>query len=469
MPKVVTELDIELAKWNAKTAEIKRDMQQLRAEAKKESIGESLIGKVNNLGGAVGVGGIAAGIKQVLSSFDALNDSATKLGETPEVIQRVQRAAELSGTSLDGVANGFIKLEKALGDVENSQAAEILEKYNLSAETLMAMPLDEKVAALADAFKQARDDGTGVYELQVLLGKSSAELIPLMEEGGDAIRAMYAGTSVVANEAVYQMSVLNDQIDNVIGNLKNMAGSALMEAHDALMKFGALVGLAFGQDHLMDYVDDSITNRQRAAIKKADAVTARRETRAQGFGASLGDAAAAKAAKEQEEADKKAAKADEDRAKRIRDLQSDIESKRISLLPNAEQLAEFKAKLQDLFENVDFLDPSMEGLDEAIRLAGDPDEEERLLAKKKEALELESKIKGLEKPDKAKMETIRTAATPGSVTAAINTIFGRSANELVLDETKRQTQVLERIDKGIAKLADNSPGSLSGNDVFEFP
>lgn len=474
MAKVTTQLDIELAQWNHKIAQMRKDMQETALAAKKANVGESLIGKINSYGGSIGVGAIAAGIKETLSQFDSLNDAATKLGETPEVLQRVQRAAELSGTSLDGVAGGFIKLEKALGDVENSKAADILDRYGLSAENLMALPLDEKVAALADAFKQARDDGTGVYDLQVLLGKSAAELIPLMEEGGDAIREMYAGTSVVANEAVYQMAILNDQIDNVIGNLKNFAGSALMEAHDALMKFGALVGLAFGQDHLMEYVDDSITNRQRDAIKKADSQKVRRQDRAENIGANVEEERARKAAEEQAKIEKKAAeeqeKEDKRRADNIAKLQAEIEQKRIDMLPDDQQLAEYKAKLAALLEDVSFVDPTMSGLQDAIDYATDPAEQEALLQKQKDAMEMQSQIESLnEKANKTKSETIKTAATPGSVTAAINTIFGRSANELILDESKQQTKLLARIDTSLTKIAEGSGMTGDLFDQFSFP
>lgn len=474
MAKVTTQLDIELAQWNHKIQQMRKDMQETAQAAKKANVGESLIGKINSYGGAIGVGAIAAGIKATLSQFDSLNDAATKLGETPEVIQRVQRAAELSGTSLDGVAGGFIKLEKALGDVENSKAADILDKYGLSAETLMAMPLDEKVTALADAFKQARDDGTGVYDLQALLGKSAAELIPLMEEGGDAIREMYEGTAVVANEAVYQMALMNDEIDNVIGNLKNLAGSALVETYDALLKMGAMVAEVFGDEGAMDKVQAHIEGRQLKAQAKAEQLTQRRETRAENIGKNVEEERARKAAEEQEKLDKKAAdeqeKEDKRRADNIAKLQAEIEQKRIDMLPDDQQLAEYKAKLAALLEDVSFVDPTMSGLQDAIDYATDPADQEALLQKQKDAMEMQSQIESLnEKANKTKSETIKTAATPGSVTAAINTIFGRSANELILDETKTQTKVLERIDKSLQKMADGSGGTGDLFDQFAFP
>ncbi len=48
-------------------------------------------------------------------------------------------------------------------------------------------------------------------------------------------------------------------------------------------------------------------------------------------------------------------------------------------------------------------------------------------------------------------ETGKTRATPGLFASAINLIMGRSANELILDENKKQTAKLDAIDK---KLGD---------------
>ena len=45
----------------------------------------------------------------------------------------------------------------------------------------------------------------------------------------------------------------------------------------------------------------------------------------------------------------------------------------------------------------------------------------------------------------------KTRATPGLFASAINLIMGRSANELILDESKKQTAKLDAIDK---KLGD---------------
>jgi hypothetical protein len=472
MARVTTELDIELAKWNAKTAQIKSDMRQLSAAAKKESVGDAFTGKIQAAVAGLSVAGAVAGFREIAAQFGAIADAADKMGETTDVIQRLDYVAKLSGTSVDALNGGFIKLEKALGDVDNSKAREALESLGLSAEQLAAMPLDEKVIAFSGAFERARETGTGVNDIMTLLGKSAADLIPLLVRGEQGLRDMFEEAPVLASEAIDALNELEDSLDS-LGMKASVTGGKVAVG---LSMMASIAWRAVTENKTLDQLLQD----------EADKMNERSETAARGrvrrtVAPNTDDNAAAKkeeedaakaeekAAKDAEDAAEKAAKEEEDRQKRIVGLQQEIEDKRISLLPPAEQLTEFKTKLQSMLEDVDFVNPTMQGLDEQIRMSQDPEEQERLLRIKKEALEMEANIARLEKADAPQEETQRSARTPGSVAAAMNTIFGRSANELVLDESKRQTQVLERIDKGIQKLAGNGQPLGAESDTFTFP
>jgi hypothetical protein len=50
-------------------------------------------------------------------------------------------------------------------------------------------------------------------------------------------------------------------------------------------------------------------------------------------------------------------------------------------------------------------------------------------------------------------------STSGGLASAVNLIMGRSANELILDETKKQTAELRQINDGIQQLANRAPAS----------
>lgn len=462
MAKVVTEYDIELAKWNAKIAQIKADMKSAAAAAKKEGLGEKMFGGLKDAVGAFSLGAFVAQLREVTSHYDEISDAADKMGESTDVIQRVGFAASQSGTSIDALNNSFIKLEKALGDVENAGAREALANLGITAEQIAEMPLDEKIIALSKAFDTARANGTGMNDIMTLLGRSAADLIPLLSQGEEGIRSMLADAPVLAADAVDALSELNDEIDALGSRAQTVFGKFAVNLGMQLSVLKTFLTTGATLDQALDYEADQMNERREA--------TAKRRKRPRTAANTEDAAAAAKQLKEDADAAKKAADEEEARAKRIDKLKADIENKRVSMLPDDQQLAEYKAKLQALYEDVNFVDATMDGLDEAIRMAVDAADEERLLGLKKQAMEWQSEIDSLaEKGQKTKTETVKTASTPGDVAAAINTIFGRSANELILDESKRQTQIMERMDKSLQKIADGDSTDPFNQEVFAFP
>ena len=467
MPKVTTELDIELAKWNAKIAQIKADEKAVAAEAKKANIGGNLFGDMKGLlaGASISLG--VSALKGLFEHFDDIADISAKLNETPETVQRVGVAATLSGSSLEALAGAMIKLEKGLGDVENSGAREALARYGFTAEQILALPLDQKLIALAEAFQKARAEGHGVADMQAMLGRGSAELIPLLTMTGDELRSMFAGVDVLADDTVFRMAALNDQVDLFAANLTTKVAFALMEVAKAAQLMHAFISTGFASVGL-DGDLDAVTKLRDEWDKAAEAA----EKRVTQMQAMRGAMAAAAGKDPFATYDDKKLKEDTARAKRITGLKDEIENNRIDMLPDDQKLAALGDKLKGIFQKVrDEVDPfgATKGLKDLIEIAGTSNSEAALQLIK-DAQETQQQMNALnEKMGKTQTETIKTAATPGSVTAAINTIFGRSANELVLDETKRQTQVLERIDKGIQKLAEKNPGGFNADDVFAFP
>jgi hypothetical protein len=151
----------------------------------------------------------------------------------------------------------------------------------------------------------------------------------------------------------------------------------------------------------------------------------------------------AEEAKRQAETEKKEA---DDRGKRIAALQKEISDQAFEMLPKPDKIQALMARIKSL----------------GGQIATETDEEKKLKLVK-EQMDTQEQLTDLQS------EKVKTAKTPGGVAAAINTIFGRSANELILDESRRQTQVLERIDRGIQKLAEGGDDDPFGGPTFSFP
>jgi len=189
-------------------------------EGKLKTFGASVQKHLPNMAGMLGFAGVgatlgtaAAAVRQALASAGDLADTAVKLGESAESLQRVQYAAELSGTSLDSVTSSMLRLEKALGDVENKSAAEALENMGLSAQRLASLPIEERMVALSEAFQKARATGTGYNDILALMGKSAGDLIPLLSSSTEELRKMMDAAPVVGEEITLAMAQADDALD----------------------------------------------------------------------------------------------------------------------------------------------------------------------------------------------------------------------------------------------------------------
>jgi hypothetical protein len=255
-------------------------------ETRLKTFGSSIQKSVPNLSSIMGIGGNAAAafaglagavtaIKGTTSAYGDLMDAADKLGETPEVLQRVQFAAELSGNSLDGVASSMIRLEKALGDADNEAAAKAFENMGLSAQKLAAMPLDEKMIALAEAFQQSRASGTSFNDIMTLMGKSAADLIPMLSTNTQELRKLMDEASVLPASAVQSLATLDDAIDTSVTHVKTGFGSILAMGKGLVdMLAGASFGDALGTS---DETVKKQLEQEQEKKKKADEQEARRQ------------------------------------------------------------------------------------------------------------------------------------------------------------------------------------------------
>lgn len=216
----ISQLQTALAKSSAEVAKFKANLKKEGA-----GLGDSLFGGIQRQFGdllpALGVAAAVGGFKAITNSMDDLADTALRLNESTEMIQRVTHASEiLAGVNAEGLTKSFLKLEKSLGDLENEAATKALNDLGISAEKLAAAPLDEKILMMSDAFQKARATGTGYNDILDLLGKSAGELIPMFMQTRETIQGMFDDAHIVPDEEVQRLAALNDQIDGFVAKLK---------------------------------------------------------------------------------------------------------------------------------------------------------------------------------------------------------------------------------------------------------
>jgi hypothetical protein len=335
------------------TADVKREADAMKKES--GGVGGTLASGIKGAMPALGFGVIMSGIKALIDRAGDIDDLAIKLGETADAVQRVDHAAKIAGSGgVDQVGNAMIRLEKNLGAVGNERATAALERLGLSAGTLMGMPLDEKILALSEAFQTARAEGTAVPDLLDLVGKSGAELIPMLSMAREELEGLFANAPALTQAQIVEMTKVGDAVDTAAAKMKNFASGAVAGGMGIGQFIGDLVStgsLEEAQTRMVDR-DTAVT---KSVYDRMDGKTAQGEAVAE-------QQAAAEAAAEEAAAADELAKALE----RVAKIKESIAAKEMESMSGTEQVEELKRQQQALLAgtigNFYTFDQSTEGL-----------------------------------------------------------------------------------------------------------
>lgn len=147
------------------------------------------------LAAAAAAAGVAIGsvlVKQSLASIDALGKAADRADSTTESMQALTLAGKLAGLSQEEVAKTADEMNKALGEAATrgmGTAYDALRRLNLTAEDLIKLPVDERLAVIADRMVELNYSSAATASTLKDFGIRGDEATNLVLAGGDAIRA----------------------------------------------------------------------------------------------------------------------------------------------------------------------------------------------------------------------------------------------------------------------------------------
>jgi hypothetical protein len=157
-----------------------------------------MTGAAAGLSGALGalaplasVAGLVGLAKGALDAGDKLHDLAQSTGVSVEALARFKKAASVSGTDIDAVGKALVKLSKSMleassGSKQQAGAFKAL-GINVKDSNGQLKSADAVMLEVADRFKQM-PDGVAKTALSLkLFGRAGAEMIPMLDMGGQAI------------------------------------------------------------------------------------------------------------------------------------------------------------------------------------------------------------------------------------------------------------------------------------------
>ena len=215
--------------------------------------------------GFAGFAAVATGIgtltRDLIQMGSELQDASEKLGVSAEALQSLKFAAEQTGASFDSLQAALVfnaKLTTAAVQ-GNKQATEAFRQLGIDAKKFADIPLDRRLAVIADQLAGIQNPGDRAALAVKALGRGAADLLPLLSQGSDGLakfdRAARASNSILSNEQVKALDDAGDAWDAFILRLKVNAAPALTGTISLLEKMGKaaqdsanLTGLLFGAE-----------------------------------------------------------------------------------------------------------------------------------------------------------------------------------------------------------------------------
>jgi lambda family phage tail tape measure protein len=146
------------------------------------------MGALTPLLSAAGLVGLAKG---ALDAGDRMYDLSKQTGVSVESLAKFKKAAATSGTDIDSVAKAMGKLSKNMLDAAtgSKQAAAPFKALGISVTDSKGQlkTADAVLLQIADRFKAMGNDPAKPGLAMKLLGRAGAEMIPLLDMGGQAI------------------------------------------------------------------------------------------------------------------------------------------------------------------------------------------------------------------------------------------------------------------------------------------
>lgn len=223
--------------------------------------------------GLIGIGVSAAAfssfIKGSIDAADQLNDLSQKTGTSVEMLAGMKLAADQSGTSMEAIAKSAQKLSTNMAD-----KPELFKRFGVTAKDTTGAMIQ-----LADMFAAMPDGVEKAALAQQLFGKSGAEMIPLLNQGSEALRAMVEEgkrLNPVTAEMAKQADQFNDDLAKLSAQFSGLGIAIAKDSLKPMTQIAASMADAAREGGLLDavmvglaqtwnalFTDDLLTRQQK--------------------------------------------------------------------------------------------------------------------------------------------------------------------------------------------------------------
>jgi len=224
------ELGDAILRIKGDTSDVEKLSERLGAGMRKAGIAMTAIGA-----------GITAVLGKMVTSYatagDEVQKMALKTGISTEALSELRHAAELSGTTLDGLGNGIKRMQRFIVEASDGTATytDVLDKLGITYAELEGLKPEDQFLKLTGALADVEDATLKAGLAQELFGRSGVDLLPMLAEGSAGLEKMRQEAHelgiVFDQEAANEAAKFNDDILR----LKKAFAGASMEIVQVLM------------------------------------------------------------------------------------------------------------------------------------------------------------------------------------------------------------------------------------------
>jgi len=216
---LVVSLEANTAKFTAgmdKAAyQTEKSMRQMKKDAE-------MVGRAIGAMSVVAAGALVVMVKNSIDAADNLRDMSMKTGIAVSQLNGLAFAAGQAGGNLESMVASAGKLNKSIAEAAGGNkdigAAFSALGINVLDASGNLKKADVVIAEVADKFSKYQDGPEKAAIALRLFGKSGADMIPLLNEGGDALRENTAYAKQYANQTD-ELSAASDNFNDTMGKL----------------------------------------------------------------------------------------------------------------------------------------------------------------------------------------------------------------------------------------------------------
>ncbi|MDD5591384.1 MAG: phage tail tape measure protein, partial [Dehalococcoidales bacterium] len=188
---------------------------------------------------AISAAVVGFGIKATtdfVKAGDEVHKMSLRTGFATETLSKLRYAAQIGGTSIQGLETGIKRMQRVLVDASRGleTSARAINDLGLSVDDLMGMDPEEQFMTILRAVAGVEDATLKAALAQDIFGKSGTDLLPILEDGVEGLENTMEKASdlgvVFDEEAAAKAANLNDQMTDMkeaMNGVKNAIGEEL--------------------------------------------------------------------------------------------------------------------------------------------------------------------------------------------------------------------------------------------------